>query len=288
MNIDFFGVIQTFAEASMKDIHKEPGDYTNEDGILYCHKCNEPKTKVVKSVIGGETYVTLWGRKCKCVRDAEEKTRGEEAKQKHANAVESLKRSSMIDGIFKEAGFDKYTETASNKNNLKICRRYVDRFDMMLDNSQGMLFWGQSGTGKSFTAACIANALMEQEVPVLMTSFVRILDSCRLDPDFKDQFIKRISKKKLVIFDDLGAERATDYALEQVYDIVDTRYRNRLPMIFTTNLTLDEMKNEQDVRFARIYDRIFETCYPLEFKGKSWRKMEAKKRWQEMKSLLEE
>ena len=96
-----------------------------------------------------------------------------------------------------------------------------------------------------------------------------------------------MNSAKLLIIDDLGAERSTDFALEKVYNIIDSRYRAGLPMILTTNLTLKEMKEATDIRYSRIYDRIFEVCYPMEFTGPSWRKVEASRRFEEMRQFLE-
>ncbi len=58
-------------------------------------------------------------------------------------------------------------------------------------------------------------------------------------------------------------ERGTEYALEQIYNIVDSRYRSRKPLIVTTNLTLDEIRHPQDTAHARIYDRLLEMCVPI-------------------------
>ena len=99
--------------------------------------------------------------------------------------------------------------------------------------------------------------------------------------------IARLNRAKLLIIDDLGAERSTDFALEKVYDIVDSRYRAKLPIILTTNLSMTEMKESADIRYTRIYDRIFEMCYPMQFTGRSWRKAEAARRFDEMKNFLE-
>ena len=99
--------------------------------------------------------------------------------------------------------------------------------------------------------------------------------------------LNRLNRAKLLIIDDLGAERGTDFALEKVYDIIDSRYRAKLPVILTTNLSMDELKQATDIRYARIYDRIFEMCYPLEFVGRSWRKAEANRRFKELEALLE-
>lgn len=158
----------------------------------------------------------------------------------------------------------------------------------MLEKNQGLLFWGDVGTGKSFAAACIANYLLERKIPVIMTSFVKLLEVIQASREEEPAILNRLGYAKLVIFDDLGAERGTDYALEKVYNIIDSRYRKSLPMILTTNLTIEEMKRDMDIRYSRIYDRIFEICYPMQFTGPSWRKTEASRRFDEMKKLLEE
>ena len=159
---------------------------------------------------------------------------------------------------------------------------------LMLEKNQGLLFWGDVGTGKSFAAACIANYLLERKIPVIMTSFVKLLEVIQASREEEPAILNRLGYAKLVIFDDLGAERGTDYALEKVYNIIDSRYRKSLPMILTTNLTIEEMKRDMDIRYSRIYDRIFEICYPMQFTGPSWRKTEASRRFDEMKKLLEE
>ena len=155
-------------------------------------------------------------------------------------------------------------------------------------NKQGLLFYGTVGTGKSYTAACIANYLLEHNTSVVMTSFVRILKEMQgFDREREEAFTNRLNSVRLLIIDDLGAERSTDYALEKVYGIIDDRYRAKKPLILTTNLTLNQMQTASDIRYERIYDRVFEMCFPLEFKGVSWRKREAAQRYEETKKLLE-
>ena len=98
---------------------------------------------------------------------------------------------------------------------------------------------------------------------------------------------RKPGQSKLLIIDDLGAERGTDYSLERVYDIIDSRYRSNKPIILTTNLTMEQMKNCEDIRYNRIYDRIFEMCYPVKVSGLSWRKREAASRYAATKQILE-
>lgn len=150
------------------------------------------------------------------------------------------------------------------------------------------MFYGDVGTGKSFTAAVIANELMDRLHPVIMTSFIKLLaDAKGKKFDENGDTINRLNEAALLVIDDLGAERSTDYAIEMVYNVIDGRYRSGKPIILTTNLSLDEMKAEKDIRYSRIYDRIFEMCYPVKFTGLSWRKREASHHYQEMKKILE-
>ena len=120
---------------------------------------------------------------------------------------------------------------------------YVVHWSEMKAKSIGLLLWGDVGTGKSFFAGCIANALLEQGVPVLMTNFSRILNALSgLYSEEKNQYIDSLNQYSLLIIDDLGIERSTEFALEQVFNVIDSRYRSKLPLIVTTNMTLEELK----------------------------------------------
>ena len=121
-------------------------------------------------------------------------------------------------------------------------QRYVEQWQTMRSENLGLLLWGGVGTGKSFLAGCIANALMEQEVPVRITNFARILNELNSCFSGRNEVVDKLCRYPLLIIDDFGMERGTEYALEQIYNIVDSRYRSRKPLIVTTNLTLDEIR----------------------------------------------
>lgn len=123
-------------------------------------------------------------------------------------------------------------------------------------------------TGKSFLAACIANALIEKGTPVLMTNFSKILNQMGgLYSEERYQYIASFSQFPLLVIDDLGIERRTYYALEQVYSVVDERYKSGMPLIITTNLTIREIREPEDVAHARIFSRILEMCTPVHVTG---------------------
>lgn len=272
----------------------ENGDYYDSEGFLVCGKChtrrqvevNMPDLKAVPFDPKKKVRVKM-PVSCRC--RAERRYQEEQMLQqdKDMRAMEALKRQSLMDERLRDVSFDSFRKTNDNAYNLKLCLRYANHFDEMLAKNQGLLFYGGVGTGKTFAAACIANHLLNQRILVIMTSFVKLLESMQGFSEDDSALIARLNRAKLLIIDDLGAERSTDYALEKVYDIVDSRYRAKLPIILTTNLSMTELKESTDIRYTRIYDRIFEMCYPMQFKGQSWRKVEAARRFDAMKNFLE-
>ena len=164
--------------------------------------------------------------------------------------------------------------------------RYVEQWQTMRTENIGLLFWGGVGTGKSFLAGCIANALMAQEVPVRMTNFAHILNELNNSFSGRNEVVDRLCRYPLLIIDDFVMERGTEYALEQIYNIIDSRYRRRKPLIVTTNLTLDEIRHPQDTAHARIYDRLLEMCVPISCIGVSLRRENAQEKLERLKELI--
>ena len=169
---------------------------------------------------------------------------------------------------------------------MQLAQRYVAHWPEMREKNVGLLLWGGVGTGKSFMAGCIANALMEQEVAVCMTNFARIMNELNNAFSGRNEVVDRLCGYPLLVIDDFGMERGTEYTLEQIYNIIDSRYRSRKPLIVTTNLTLTELKNPQDTAHARIYDRLLELCTPIACTGPSMRKDIGQAKLNLLKTLL--
>lgn len=267
------------------------GDYIADDGLIHCGTCKARKQTTV--VFQGRTFHPRV--MCECEKAADKRTQEEDAKiaeaKNTAASIERLKdlrRSSLMEARMEQSTFERFSVNEYNTIAFRACKRYADGFDEMYQNNRGLLFYGDPGTGKTFAAACIANHLLERGVPVVMTSFVKLLSSSRFGED-DQKTIETMDYAKLLIIDDLGAERGSDFALERVYNIVDSRYRARKPVIMTTNLTIGEMQANADKRYARIYDRVFEMCpFSMRFEGPSWRKIETAKGFNDMRKLLEE
>ena len=273
-------VIETAIEAqTLHDV-----DYINQDdGLLYCGYCNTPKQYRMRLLVEDRDVTVPSMCKCEMARSEAEKQRRQE--EREMEIVKRLRDKSLMDERLKNHTFQNFSEDKNNSKILKLCKRYAEKFTEMEKGNQGLLFYGGYGTGKTFAAACIANYLLERKIPVVMTSFVKILEGGV--GENVSELISKLDRVRLLIIDDLGAERYTEYALERVYNIIDSRYRTKKPMIITTNLDLSDMQNTGDMQRGRIYDRIFENCYPVKFEGNSFRKIGAKRRWNEMKTFLE-
>ncbi len=291
MGNSLYPLMAKIAANGLKQQKPGPKDHYDTDGFLVCGVCGERRQDIFDfpdPTADDPDHKTPLKRvrQCLCERMAEAEEERREQAKKDMEAISRLRQMSLMDVRFSKASFEDYERNKYNERNLKLCKRYVNAFDLMVEKNQGLLFWGDVGTGKSYSAACIANALLEKKIPVVMTSFVRMLDIIKNGDEHVERLMGQMKRAKLVIFDDLGAERGTPYAMEQVYNIVDSRYRQRLPMLLTTNLTIEQMKDETDVQYKRIYDRIFETCYPIQFTGVSFRRREARHRFEEMEALL--
>ena len=221
----------------------EPEDYTGEDGLLYCGKCRKPKEAYF-----APDKAAIFGRdrhpaECDCQRAAREEREAAEKRRRHLDTVEELKRRGFTDPTMRDWTF----ENDNGRNpQAGIARRYVEHWEDMRADNIGCLFWGGVGTGKSYLAGCIANALMEKEIPVHMTNFALILNDLAASFEGRNEYISRLCRYPLLILDDFGMERGTDYGLEQVFNVIDSRYRSGKPLIVTTNLTLDDLRNPED------------------------------------------
>jgi len=179
-----------------------------------------------------------------------------------------------------------YNSNGSNPAVMSKAQRYAEDYQQMKERNIGLLFWGNTGTGKSYTAACIANYLIDMGNPVFMISFGRILRE-QFAAEDKSEYLEHIIHYPMLILDDLGAERDSAYAQEVVYSVIDGRYLTGKPLIITSNLTLDELKAPSDMRYSRIYDRILEMCVPIHFEGTSQRQDLFKSKRDMARDLLE-
>mgnify|MGYP000981311203 CR=1 FL=1 len=253
------------------------------DGLIHCKKCGGQRQTVVPCF--GKSGYFMPRCICQCQREAEEQRKAAEERQRRMERIKRRKAQGLQDRYLYD-----YTFANDNGQNplMDKAHAYVENWKEAYKSNIGLLLFGDVGTGKSFFAGCIANALLEQGVPVLMTNFSRILNALSgLYSEEKNQYIDSLNQYSLLIIDDLGIERSTEFALEQVFNVIDSRYRSKLPLIVTTNMTLEELKNPQDLTRSRIYDRVLERCVPLRIDNQNIRQRNAAESMKEARKILE-
>ena len=281
MGTEFTSVVGKLAD---KDNHA-PGDY-QEDGLLMCGKCHTPKQRrQMLPVKIGEVSERLVPVSCQCELEELERDKARMEMQEFRSWMRSLNnRFSVPDDTYQ-----RFTFQMDDRRNAKVsntCRRYVEKWPEMEQNNIGILFYGSVGTGKSFYAAAIVNALLDLQIPATVTNFPRLLNILQGTRE-RQACIDHLGSYRLLVLDDLGVERDSTYAAEQIFNVIDSRSRSGLPLIVTTNMALEELEQPTTMQFARIYDRLLELC-PIRIKltGESRRMGNAQRRTELARELL--
>jgi len=255
-------------------------DYVGENGIIYCGRCHTPKQYRIDFF--GKTSVV--GIMCRCEKERFEAEEHARKIREEKERIQRMKATCIHDKALVDSTFE---NDDGSLPQIASARRYVRSWPERKANNDGLLLWGDVGTGKTFYAACIANALIEQGVPVLMTNFAKILNSLSgMYAEDKNEFVASLMRYSLLVIDDFGIERNTEYALEQVYNVIDERYKSGLPLIVTTNLSLNTLKNPPDTAHQRIYDRVLAMCVPVRFTGTNHRKVDAENKLKSCRDLF--
>lgn len=226
-----------------------PSDY-RQDGVLFCGNCHTPKETPVE-YLGGKLMPIM----CKCAKAADLASKAAQKVAERQSLIQGNIKRGISDRRYLDWTFD--NDDMANPRATEIAQRYVEEWPQNKKGNKGLLFVGGVGTGKTFLACCIANALLQKGVSVFITDLPTML---RRATDFDDDVYYDLMRCGLVIIDDIGVERSTEFATEQIYSMINTRYKTGKPMIATTNLNGEEMLNQKDIDKRRIYDRILEMC----------------------------
>lgn len=242
-------------------------DAIGDDGLRYCTICGKKR----------ETYVRpSWAPAalkvpivCDCNRQEDEAFQKKQKQEEKMRAVSAIKSISFDDPMMKAAS---YTGKGVEMNRaISTTFRYLDNFNKLAKMGQGLLLYGPTGVGKTFAVACLVNALNDQGIPAVLTSFPAIADWVMEDLDHRNAKIRQLQDAELLAIDDLGAERSSDFMQETVERIIDARYRSKKPLVITTNLMPGDMKAPNNVQRSRIYSRIKEMCVPVAITGEDRR-----------------
>lgn len=249
----FAEIIEQAAEAAARQNPKQDADYYGEDGLLYCGMCHSQKQCRV-TFRGVESVVY-----CDCICETERLA----AQKARRNQEENERRRALCfsDGKYRSARFE--TDDKRNAELSKLCRRYADTFTL---ESKWLLLYGGCGTGKTYAAAIITNALIDKGMICRFTSIHEIERQLWNNAD-KSTALDALCYCDLLVIDDFGAERKTEYMSEITFSVIDGRLRSGRPCLITTNLSLADFSAPTNMAEKRIVSRIFEKLIPYEVKG---------------------
>ncbi len=251
-------ILNNLITKAEKNNPQAPEDYIGENGLLYCGKCNTPKQCKFKAL--GTERIVFCLCECKKQEQEEEKRLIEERKK-------AFRRQQIREAAFPDKDTRHFTFDVDDKSNTKasaLSRGYAASFNP--NESKGLLLYGDCGTGKSFYAACIVNAVIDRNFTAKFTSISDIEAELWSASNKKDVY-DYINSFDLLVLDDFSAERDTQYMQEIAFNIIDRRCRSGKPIVVTTNLTPGEIANPKSVEQKRVLSRIFGNCTSFLVKG---------------------
>lgn len=270
--------MEMMVDASSESVPKSDSEYIGENGFLHCSVCHK-QTEIVACVPALNI-----NRRVRCICDCKKKEH--QAYEDRMKQEEYERKRSVC---FAESNMWKWTFENDDRKNPRISdamQNYVKNFTAFRKEGKGLLLYGTVGTGKTYLAACIANSLIDKGYSVYMTNFIKILNILDDKKTDKQKYLHSLNMYDLLIIDDLGVERSTEFVVEKVFSIIDARYRSGKPFVITTNLTAEELKKPQEVAYSRIYDRVLERCHPVKVEGISRRRESLKDGFADTQRLL--
>jgi len=262
----------------LKDNEREPReDEYAKNGEIYCKVCNA-KRLAKHTILGKERLLSCI---CKCEAEENRKRQEEAENREKQIRLNKIIRQSMLGDRYKDVSFDN-TETGFNPifdNTLIRCKRFCEASSEVLENGYGMYIYGDAGAGKTHLTACMANTLMSQYKEVLFTNFFEISSAIR--GSFKgnsseQNILERIANVDFLFLDDLGTERVKKenedmWLQEKIFEVINKRYNNKKPTIFTSNYSLQELVEDRGL-MQKTVDRIIELSSAIiKLEGESYR-----------------
>ena len=236
--------------------------YEGDDGLRYCTKCHT--LRVTKDII--PVFNAHMPTPCECMKEETRKQEERLEYMRKMDAVDKIRSASLLGDRYKDTTFDKTELVGGDFDKaFQRCRKYCDIHEEALANGYGIYLYGTSGTGKTHLTACICNELIRKCQQCLFTNFFEISKLIRSTfhkNTEAETIIKRISSVDFLFIDDLGTEMLKrngedNWLQEQVFDIINKRYNERKPTIFSSNYSLNELI-EQRGMMPKTVDRIME------------------------------
>jgi DNA replication protein DnaC len=185
--------------------------------------------------------------------------------------------SAVIPRKYRGTSFDRAPVTDMPGPQVQVVKRFVHDIESNLDTGRGLWFYGTVGTGKTTLAMLVSRSALDAGRTVAIYSLPRLLAEIRATFESDSEgsyvdFLDRLTAVDLLHIDDVGAERTSDWVLEQLYAIVNARYEDERSVMITTNLERDELVEQIK---ERTVSRLEEMCTLVPLYGEDARRFVA-------------
>jgi DNA replication protein DnaC len=235
---------------------------------ICCPICGNEKTWRRGKFFGAVIQIPIL---CQCEVDLENEIKRQEEAVAKQDRIKRVLAMSNLGERFKNATFDSWENKPGTEHCFWAMKQYAEDFGK--DTETGYCIYGRPGNGKSHLAAALANRVIHRgytavfiEVPDLFSQIKATYDG----EGSEDKIMHSLAVCDLLVLDDAGAEKPTEWVKEKFYQIINTRYKNHLPVVITTNTK--DMAGLEDIIGFRAYDRVLEMCEPLKNNGESYRR----------------
>ena len=200
--------------------------------------------------------------------------------QEFANKVDKIIKNSKMSKRNLNYKFENFEVNSNNKKVYQSLKNYSERF-VNLEERKGLILTGNNGVGKTHLACSIANELIKNGIPIIYGTLINLLAELKNTYDVYNnisemKIIKLYEKVDLLIIDDLGKEKPSEWGLEKLFTIINSRYENNLTVIITTNYNqnslIDRLSINGEIETAKsIISRLYEMCYLVKIEDRDHR-----------------
>ena len=203
----------------------------------------------------------------------------EKLKEFNLKQIEKLFQNNNLGKRQLNSTFENYKINYKNKKAYENAKKYANKL-INGETDKGLFITGTYGVGKTYLASCIANETIKNKNTVVFGTLIQLLDYIKdtyKDSDMSDkEYLNLYSSVDLLIIDDLGKEKPTEWVLEKLFLIVNNRYNNYLPIVITTNYNRNQLRerlcvNKNYSMVDSIISRLYEMCGGIEIKDEDHR-----------------
>ncbi len=213
-----------------------------------------------------------------------EKKLQEERERAYREKIERMLVESKLGERFRTRTFENFIVNDKNRYAYETTKKYASDFEKYKKDGIGLILTGSYGTGKTHLAAAICHELIKKDYRPIFGTMITLLEKIKATYDDEysrereEQVIDKYTRCDLLIIDDLGKERPTEWAIEKLYYIINTRYEKCLPVVITTNYGIDKLISRLTVKdnvetAEAIVSRLYEMCRGILMEWEDFRKL---------------